>query len=430
MNKGPSELIDVGELRIGMFVELGIGWMSHPFPTGSFRISSVRQIETIRTLGLTQIRHFPDRSLPLEPVGRERLGTASAFEPGAVPELNRMADSAPQDRQYRISLVDEQRRSLMRCERRFQEALDLHRFVLDQVQAQPQLVKVRCQAQISGLVDELLGPGDSSIRLLSIAGGERSSAHAVNVSVLSLLLGKAMGLSRAELLELGVAAFLHDIGKTQLPPRVRSFDDHFSTAEYKLYQEHVLRSVALGQQIGLSSEALVAIGQHHELVDGSGFPRHGKGGELGLLGKILAVVNRYENLCNPARAMAAMTPHEALSSIFAHMKGRFDGVVLSAFIRMMGVHPPGSIIQLTNEHYALVMAANTSRPLKPRVLVHDPVVPRREALILDLEQMPDVGIRRSIKPGNLPLESAEYLAPRQRVCYFLERTPADEALAA
>lgn len=429
MNKGPSELIDVGELRMGMFVELGIGWMSHPFPTGRFCISSVRQIETIRALGLMQVRYFPDRSLPVDRAESARLALSDAVV--AAPDSAALSeDSTPQDRPSLIALVDAQRRCLMRCERRFQEVLDLYKFVLNQVQAQPRLVKVRCQALIGGLVDELLEPGDSSIRLLSIMGGERSAAHAVNVSVLSLLLGKAMGLSRAELAELGAAAFLHDIGKLMLPERVRCVDEHFSTAEYKLYQEHVLRSVELGQQIGLSSEALVAIGQHHELADGSGFPRHSKGGDLSLPGKILAVVNRYDSLCNPARPMAAMTPHEALSSIFTQMKGRFDGVVLSAFIRMMGVHPPGSIIQLTNEHYALVMAANTSRPLKPRVLVHDPAVPRSEALILDLEQMPGVGIRRSIKPGNLPLASAEYLAPRQRVCYFLERTQTEEALAA
>jgi len=88
---------------------------------------------------------------------------------------------------------------------------------------------------------------------------------------------------------------------------------------------------------------------------------------------------------------------------------------------MMGVYPPGSIIQLVDGRYAMVVSVNSSRPLKPRVLVHDPEISRQEALILDLEQAPEIGIRRSLKPGNLPSEALDYLMPRQRICYFFEQ---------
>jgi hypothetical protein len=64
---------------------------------------------------------------------------------------------------------------------------------------------------------------------------------------------------------------------------------------------------------------------------------------------------------------------------------------------------------------------NSARPLKPRVIVHDPGVFKHEALILDLEQTPNVGIRRSLKPAALPPDAMDFLAPRQRVSYFFER---------
>jgi hypothetical protein len=76
---------------------------------------------------------------------------------------------------------------------------------------------------------------------------------------------------------------------------------------------------------------------------------------------------------------------------------------------------------LVDERYALVVSVNSSRPLKPRVLVHEAGVPKHEALILDLEHAPNLGIRRSLKPLNLPGASLDYLAPRQRICYFFER---------
>lgn len=88
---------------------------------------------------------------------------------------------------------------------------------------------------------------------------------------------------------------------------------------------------------------------------------------------------------------------------------------------MMGVYPPGSVVQLVNDRFALVVSVNSSRPLRPRVLVHDPVVPRSEALILDLEQVPELGIKRSLKASQLPKAALDYLSPRQRICYFFER---------
>lgn len=231
------------------------------------------------------------------------------------------------------------------------------------------------------------------------------------------------------MMDLGVASFLHDIGKQQIPERVRTYSPSFSAPEFRLYQEHVGMGVTLGRRMGLTEATLQIIASHHEMVDGSGFPARTLGTALTRPSKILALVNRYENLCNPSRPASSMTPHEALALIFAQLKTRFDSVVMSAFIRMMGVYPPGSIIQLLDERFAIVMTVNSSRPLKPRILVHDPKVPMHEALIIDLETAPDLGIRRSLKPTELPRESIEYLMPRQRVCYFFEREALPELKA-
>ena len=137
-------------------------------------------------------------------------------------------------------------------------------------------------------------------------------------------------------------------------------------------------------------------------------------------GKILSLVNRYDNLCNPARPGTALTPHEALAHIFAQLKHRFDPVVLSAFIRMMGVYPPGSVVQLIDDRYAIVMSVNSTRPLKPCVLLYESGVARHDALILDLDRAPNISIRRSLKPSSLPSAALDYLAPRPRTSYFFD----------
>lgn len=426
MNEAQSEFIDIHQLKIGMFIELEMGWMQHPFPKGSFKIASDKQIEVIQGLGLTRVRYVPAKS-DLIPGVMPTDGAQNV----PVPDELATADSAQQKadadaetlrlRKQRSDFLSAQQRDLAVCERRFGAAIREHKLIVTQLNSKPHEAMAQALGLVNSFVGELLGEGESAIRLLSEGMGDKASMHPVNVTIVSLLLGKALGLPQAAMVDLGMAAFLHDIGKTQLPDRVRWPEENFSSAEYKLYQEHVGLGVTLGQRMALTPGALQAIAQHHELVDGSGFPNRLKGDSVCLPAKILALVDRYDNLCNPSRPALAITPHEALSLIFAQLKPRFDSVVLSAFIRMMGVYPPGSVVQLVDERFALVVSVNSSRPLKPRVVVHDPCVSKHDALILDLEQLPALGIRRSIKPASLPRAAMDYLSPRQRICYFFER---------
>jgi HD-GYP domain-containing protein (c-di-GMP phosphodiesterase class II) len=231
------------------------------------------------------------------------------------------------------------------------------------------------------------------------------------------------------MLDLGVGALLHDVGKLDLPERVRHRDEHFSVAEQRFYEDHVAHGIACAQKMGLSPGALLVIAQHHECADGSGFPARLNTERMTSAARIVSLVNRYDNLCNPHVASKALTPHEALSLLFAQGKTKFDTAVLGAFIRMMGVYPAGSTVQLTDDRYAMVVGVNSTRPLKPRVLVHEAKVPRDEALVLDLEHARGLGIRRSVKPLQLPPASLTYLAPRPRVTYFFESVDLADAVA-
>jgi hypothetical protein len=172
--------------------------------------------------------------------------------------------------------------------------------------------------------------------------------------------------------------------------------------------------------MNLTPGATLVIAQHHEHADGSGFPLRLNSDRMSTASRIVSLVNRYDNMCNPHVPSRALTPHEALSLLFAQGKNRYDTAILGAFIKMMGVYPPGSVVQLTDDRYAMVVSVNSARPLKPRVLVHEAKVPRDEALVLNLETEPRLGIRRSLKPQQLSTESLEYLSPRPRVAYFFE----------
>lgn len=408
-----NQFIDVSRLTIGIFVHLDLGWMDHPFPLNSFKIHTQEQIDTLRALGVERVRYSPEKSehTPLPE-------HAAAEHATAVPVVE--TDEACATRQRR-ELLSSQHASLYACERQLSQVTQSYKHVIETAYAQPVIAHEHANTLITGFLGEILGEKEAAIRLLSEMAGDKSSLHAINVTVISLLLGKACGLSKAEMLELGIGALLHDIGKMDLPDRLHWHDENYTAAEKQIYQEHVLHGINLGRKMGLSNDALLIIGQHHEHADGTGYPSHIHADKMSQLSKIISLVNSYDNLCNPSNSSVAITPHEAMSQMFAQHKSQFHVPTWTLFVRMMGIYPPGSVVQLTDERFALVVSVNSARPIKPRVVIYDPLIPREEALVICLDAEPELGIRRSLKPLQLPKSAYDYLSPRKRLCYFFER---------
>ena len=116
----------------------------------------------------------------------------------------------------------------------------------------------------------------------------------------------------------------------------------------------------------------------------------------------------------------AMTPHEALSYMFGQRRNKFDALVLQQMIRCLGVYPPGSIVTLSNNAIALVMSVNPLKPLRPWVMLYDENVPKEEAILLNLEQEPEIIIAKALRPALLPPTTYAYLSPRKRVSYYFD----------
>ncbi len=402
-----------------MFVQLDLGWMNHPFPVSSFRIASAEQLASLRALGVAHLRVVPDKSDP-----DSCLSLAHAQDGAAPPKPEPESESESEP----VAAADEpapalaqHNDALQNCERSFGQATQDYQRITELVADQPAQALALGQALVGACVDELLEHGDSVIRLLSEDVGVRSAQHSVNVMVLCLLLGRALQLPGDDLRALGLAALLHDIGKQRLPLHVREPYTHLNAQDMARYCSHVAASVSIAEQMQLPRDVVQAIAQHHERTDGSGFPMRLQGVALGRYGQMLALVNHYDRLCNPSHGAAAMTPHEALSMLFAQCQTQFDPALLGTFIRMMGVYPPGSVVQLLNDRYAIVVAVNAARPLRPRVVLYAPQQSKEQAQVINLEDHPELGIRRSLRPAQLPREVLDYLSPRRRICYFFER---------
>ena len=428
----PEVTIAVADLRVGMHVHLEGGWLSHPFARSSFRITQTQQIETLRGLKFARVRWSPELSELGDAGGAGRIGEGGSATPGTCADaeapthseaaakapVRAAANAAPAAR--RAAALAGHRQTQRQCEQHFAEATAAWRQLGGALAGEPAAAAAAAGALAGSLTDKLITDGEVGIRLLPTAGNDRAAAHALNVTVAAMLLARALGLPREDLHALALGALLHDVGKLEMPERVRHPEAGGSNAETQAYREHVARGLAVARRMALPEAALAVIAQHHEHADASGFPQRIAGDRITLASRIVAIVNRYDNLCNPATRTPPLTPHEAVAMLFAHGRSSYDAAVLNAFIRMMGVYPAGSLVQLTDERYAMVVAVNSSRPLKPRVLVYEAGVPRNEALLVDLDLEPDVGIRRSLVAAKMPGAALQYLDPRPRVAYFFE----------
>jgi putative nucleotidyltransferase with HDIG domain len=407
------------QLCIGLYVHLDLPWMDHPFSFSSFKIKSEDQIKTLRSLKLKRIRYDPERSdappYPHQPVAQE------AAPPVEAPPPQPVDDPVLAAKRQRVEMLQQHRQECSQVEKAYLKAAGVMRNINKNLLSNPKETLAEVNELVAQMVTAFLDKADVTLQVLGEkAGGEDIYYHALNVSVLSLILAKGLGLNTDQSQMLATGALLHDIGLTEIPSKILMKTDALSQAEANLRKMHCEYGVNLGKKLGLPEPVLQVIAQHHELLDGSGYPKGLQGEALHPLARIVALVNHYDNLCNPLDIQKALTPHEALSQMFAQHRSRFDPKALQLMIRSLGVYPPGTIVRLNNEALALVSSVNTQKPLRPWVVIYDPETPSSEAVMVNLEDEPDINISKALRPSQLPTEVVEYLSPRKRVTYYFD----------
>jgi putative nucleotidyltransferase with HDIG domain len=410
----PNEhYVTPNQLCLGLHVHLDLSWVEHPFTFSSFKIKTLEQIATIQSLGLQRVRYSPARS------DGEPLAEPATSSTAAAPAALTSDDPLYQAKRARLERLEAQRAKSAACEKAFLSSTRAIKSINQNLFSQPAVVRQQADELVKSMADSMLMDVDIAVRLMADKiGNEDAYFHSLNVTLLAMMLAKEMKAPLAGIQLVGLASLFHDAGEAEIPERIVRKSDALTKAEASLLQQHCAYGVDIGRKLGLPPEAQAVILQHHECVDGSGYPRGLHGPQLSLLARIVALVNAYDELCNPPNPLNAMTPHEALSTLYAQQRNRFDPLAMTTFVRCMGVYPPGTVVALSNGALAMVVSVNTSRPLKPTVLVYDPAVPKSEAIVVDLEQEAEVTVSKTLKPSQLPPAVFDYLSPRRRTAYY------------
>ncbi len=426
MQTNLPNFIDIDQLCVGLYVHLDLGWMDHPFTLSNFKIKDEEQIAKIKKTGLKRLRYDPTRS-DIEPMAIASL-SATAILPTAkaVDNENPLPPteenfSEPDKLAYKAARLKDLHHAIDDNEKKFIVASDIARQVTRNLMTSPKPSIEQAELMVNDMVDTALTEGDIVIHALN---GNRSSdtnyQHSLNVTVLALMMAKSIEMTKEDARLLGMAALFHDIGKVEISDKILMKKDPLTKAEQSNYELHSEIGARMANEVGLPNRIAKILLQHHEHVDGSGYPNHLKAAQTDPIARLLAIVNTYDNLCNPSNSLQAKTPYEALAHMYANQRSKLDESLLKRLIKSLGIYPPGSIVQLSSGVYAIVISVNPNKPLRPFVMLHDPLANRREPLILDLRDEPNTHISICLRQNQLPTDVIDYLNPRKRISYFMD----------
>lgn len=194
--------------------------------------------------------------------------------------------------------------------------------------------------------------------------------HSINVGILMGVLSRHMGFARNTVHQLVTGALLHDIGKICVPNNVLHKPGRLSESEWAEMQRHV----QYGQEVllkshGISDVAMSICAQHHERLDGTGYPRQLKGKEINTYGRLASVVDIYDALTADRVYHQGKSPFEAMKILITLGEDHLDKSLVYEFIRCMGVYPVGTLVELNNGKLGVVLQANNQNPSAPEVRV-------------------------------------------------------------
>ncbi|MBI5789982.1 MAG: DUF3391 domain-containing protein [Rhodocyclales bacterium] len=393
---------------VGLFVDIDLPWGAHPFLYSKFCITSVEQIAEIRALGLAHVKYYPNKS------------TAT---PGPLPdhppfqtELPAKGDTRSNFEEQKRARLQAQKDDARRAERGWETAAKQTREALAGLKQSPKQAGQLLASLSRETADKVSAGGEILLHLLGDKKDEGPQFHALNTMTLAMVLGKALKLGAGELADLALGALAHDIGNIKIPPHLLKAKVR-AKHEEDFYRAHVHYGVDIARETGVfSPRALAIIEEHHEFLDGSGFPRGTK--KLAPLAQIVSLVNRYDRLCGPeSPEKTALMPAEALSVLFARESGKFDQKLLGLLIKSLGVYPPGTIVMLNDGSLGLVVSPGR-QSLRPEILIYDPDIDKKDAVIIDMSEVPELKIEEAVRPESLPMDVLLWLNPRRRLSYF------------
>lgn len=225
---------------------------------------------------------------------------------------------------------------------------------------------------VETIIDELLSSKNMMVNMLDLKCFDNYTyLHSVNVAVLSIITGIALGLDRGVLSRLGLSAILHDIGKVFIDINIVNKPGVLTDEEAEEMKRHPTLGFNYAKdKLKLSTTSYIGILEHHEKFDGSGYPGGRYGTQISMFARIITVADIYDALSSERPYRKAMSPSEAMEYIMGGWGTMFDPAIAGTFIRKIAPYPIGTSVKLSNGYTAIVLENYENYCLRPRVRVY------------------------------------------------------------
>lgn len=396
--------INIDELRLGMFVsELDISWVKSPFFRHTRHILRQEDIELLKKAGVASLTIDLSKSTEVEKdeessrasdvpdnsnqkkqhtkktaqlsgaraAAKTKKSSVSANSREKKSKANNSEETknvSARIREPKIPLQQE-----FKVARRIQSEVLNAVVELQQAFEQGQIVAPETVNPVVEKTLESIDNNSQAIMALLHEGrdGGKIAMHSFGVFALVLLLSSHLNFSLEEQYLLGLAALSHDAGWTKLPSQLMSKGKPYTFQERILAQQHIpIVLKMLSKQADLPDAVYTMVAQHHELLDGTGFPDGLSGDQLHPWGRLLATCNEYDELVHGLGEKPGMTPQNALSVLFQMAnRGLLDKFYTTRLISLLGVYPLGSAVELQDGKLGVVVELHPQTPMQPTVKV-------------------------------------------------------------
>ncbi|MCL7942444.1 HD-GYP domain-containing protein [Marinobacter sp. ATCH36] len=362
--------VPVSQLQIGMHVvRLDRPWKDTDFLLQGFILQTEDDVLAVQQQCHTVFVEGRVNVSP-EPLERSSVSKRKTVDKPVSSGPSRHQSSIPKRKVTYINKVDASR-EMTTARMSYTEAKATAKNIMSSLRLGRTLEMNQIHQVVGSCVDSVLRNDNALLLLTKIKNKDEYTAeHCINVSILSAAFAKHLGLLEGEIRTVALCGLLHDVGKMRIDDEILNKPGALTPEEFAVMKNHTTfgRDV-LAALPRLAHSAVDVAYSHHERMDGKGYPRGLAGHQIPLFAKIVGLVDTYDAITSSRVYDKGRASMEALQIIHRNKGAQFDAELAVEFIRMIGVYPPGSIVEMANDEVGIVVASHPTSKLKPRVLL-------------------------------------------------------------
>jgi HD-GYP domain-containing protein (c-di-GMP phosphodiesterase class II) len=297
----------------------------------------------------------------------------------------------------------------------FTRSQDLLHRVIDDIRTGNQLQIEVVNQVMEDLVESMVRNPDAMMWVARLREQDTMTYdHGLSVAINLVAFGRHLGFPKDDLAHLGVMGLMLDVGKMRVPRELLEKEEALTPEEFTILKQHVRHSMnILSETANIHSAVIEGVSQHHERMDGSGYPNGMAGQRISVYGRMCGIVDTYAAITKYRPYADPVSPHEALQMLSNWSPSLFQLDMVEQFIQSIGVFPVGSLVELSTGEVAVVVTHNKQRRLKPKILVVTEADkkarkhPSMRDLLYDTSESP-VFIRRGLPANAFGIDPSEY----------------------